>query len=109
MINYDGRRFRARGDAGPDAAITTYRQDGDLLWAELSGSGVRRGALTGRCAGDGTLEFAYTMVLHDGRVVAGRCLSTPERFDDGRVALHEQWERFPPYAATGTAVLDEVR
>lgn len=108
MINYDGRRFRARGH-GPDAAITTYRQDGDLLWAELSGSGVRRGALTGRCADDGCIEFAYTMVLDDGRVVAGRCRSTPEPLDDGRVALHETWERFPPYAAAGTAVLEEVR
>jgi hypothetical protein len=107
MINYDGRRFRARGK-GPDAAVTTYRQDGDLLWAELSGSGVRRGALTGRCADDGSLEFAYTMVLDDGRVVSGRCLSTPELLDDGRVVLHETWERFAPHGSAGVAELEEV-
>jgi hypothetical protein len=108
MIDYDGRRFRAEGK-GPGAAVTTYRQDGDLLWAELSGSGVRRGALTGRCAGDGSLEFAYTMVLDDGRVISGRCESTPELLGDGRVRLHERWERFAPHADTGAAVLEEVR
>src|SRR5262249_11671562 len=108
VINYDGRRFRARGK-GPDAAVTIYRQDGDLLWAELSGSGVRRGALTGRCAEDGSLEFAYTMVLDDGPVVSGRCLSPPELLEDGRIMLHEKWQRFSPHASVGVAELEEMR
>lgn len=108
MIDYHGRRFRSRGK-GPGAAVTTYRQDGDLIWAELSGSGVRRGALTGRCAPDGSLEFAYTMVREDGRVIAGRCRSTPEVLEDGRVVLHETWERFAPYASTGVGELEELR
>jgi hypothetical protein len=108
MIDYDGRRFRSHGH-GPDAAVTTYHQERDLLWAELSGSGVRRGALTGRCDQDGALVFAYTMVLDDGRVIAGRCRSVPRVLDDGRIVLREAWERFAPYASAGVSELEEVR
>jgi hypothetical protein len=108
MINYEGRRFRTAGH-GPEASVTTYHHDGDLLWADFAGDGVRRGALSGRCADDGVLEFAYSMVLTDGRIIAGRCRSTPEVLSDGRVRLHEEWERYAPHAATGVAELEEVR
>jgi hypothetical protein len=109
-IDYDGRRFRSTAH-GPDAdaPIALYRQEGDLLWAEFSGSDVRRGSLSGLSAGDGTLQFTYTMVLADGEIVAGRCRSTPEVLPDGRIRLHEQWERYGPRASSGVSQLDEVR
>jgi hypothetical protein len=106
-IDYDGRRFRAVGH-GAEAAVATYRQRDDLLWADFAGGAVRRGALSGRCAADGTLEFAYSMVLDTGEVIAGRCVSTPERLDDGRLRLHERWERYGPHAAAGTSQIEEV-
>jgi len=108
MINYDGRRFQPTGH-GPDAPITTYRQDGDLLWADLFGGKVRRGALCGRCDGEGVLDFTYSMVLKDGRVIAGHCRSTPEVLADGRIRLHEAWERYGPYAEAGVGELGEVQ
>jgi hypothetical protein len=107
VIDYDGRRFRAAGH-GSESAVATYRQSGDLLWAEFSGGTTRRGAVCGRCAPDGILEFAYTMVLTDGEIIAGRCRSTPEVMDDGRIRLHETWERYGPHAATGVSTLEEV-
>src|SRR5205823_4406136 len=90
MIDYDGRRFRAVGH-GPDAAapVASYRQCGDLLWAEFSGGPVRRGSLTGVRHEDDTIEFTYTMVLTDGSVLGGHCASTPEILPDGRVRLRE--------------------
>lgn len=106
MIDYDGRRFRAAG--AEDETVARYRQDGDLVWAEFAGGAVRRGALTGTCAPDGTLELAYTMVLGDA-VVCGRTVSTPHAGEDGRLVLHEAWERYGPHAARGTSVLEEVR
>src|SRR5262249_21489649 len=106
-IDYDGRRFRAAGHGGP-AAVATYRQAGDLVWADFAGGAVRRGSLTGRCAPDGVLEFTYTMVLSDGAVLAGRCRSTPEVLPDGRIRLHERWERYGPHAATGSSELEEI-
>ena len=32
MFSYDGRHFRPEGETGP---VLTYRQDGNLLWAEI--------------------------------------------------------------------------
>lgn len=108
MINYDGRRFRAVGH-GPDSPTATYRQSGDLLWAEFGGGHARRGSLTGLCAEDGTLNFAYTMVLEGGEVIAGRCRSTPEILEDGRILLHEKWERYGEHAGSGESQIEEVR
>jgi len=110
MINYDGRKFSpADHDTGDgEATIASYRQHGDLLWADFSGGRVRRGALTGLCRPDDTLEFSYTMVLSDGALVVGHCESTPEVLPDGRIRLHERWERYGPQAATGVSQLEEI-
>ncbi len=106
-IDYDGRRFQPVGSDGGNVA--TYRQDGDLLWGDFGGGGgVRRGALCGRCATDGTLEFAYTMVLASGEVVAGRCVSTPKVLEDGRIGLVEAWERYGAHPSSGVSELEEV-
>ncbi|ARE75612.1 hypothetical protein OG373_20220 [Streptomyces avidinii] len=110
MIDYDGRSFRNTGyPAGEDAPIGHYRQEGDLLWADFDGGPVRRGSLNGRVESDGNLEFAYTMVLADGEVIAGRCWSTPEFLDDGRIRLNERWERYGAHSDSGESALEEVR
>jgi len=106
VISYDGRRFRPEGATEP---VVTYRQEGDLLWAEIpQGSGVRRGSLAGRCGSDGVLDFAYCMVLDDGEVVSGRCHSTPLRRRGGGIRIREEWERYGPNAGTGVSYLEEV-
>ncbi|GAA1267438.1 hypothetical protein GCM10009665_65350 [Kitasatospora nipponensis] len=109
MIDYDGRRFRpVSADHEESGRSALYRQRGDLLWGEFSGGDARRGTLTGICAPDGTLTFAYCMVLGDGEVVSGRCHSTPTRLPDGRIRLHETWERFGAHAASGISLLEEI-
>jgi hypothetical protein len=72
MVNYDGRRFRS-AQPGPDrqAPVAVYRHAGDLLWAELGGSEVRRGSLVGTCVPDGTVDFAYSMVDDDRSAISG--------------------------------------
>ena len=92
LIDYDGRRFRP---ADPDAAPAEglYFQDGDLVWAEFTGTRVRAGRLVGTCRADGTIDAAYSMVTVDGEYVAGTCTSTPTVLDDGRIRLAEAWRR----------------
>jgi hypothetical protein len=108
-LDYDGRRFRGTGYApGADAPVATYRQRGDLLWADFAGGAVRRGSLAGVCRPDGTLEFTYAMVLSGGAILAGHCESTPEVLPDGRIRLHERWQRYGQHAASGTSQLEEV-
>ncbi len=108
MLDYDGRVFRAGGAHQAQAPVAHYRQDGDLVWGDFEGGPVRRGTLAGRCAADGTLVFAYCMVLDDGAVVSGRCRSTPQLLDDGRILLSEEWERYAPDAETGFSDLEEL-
>jgi hypothetical protein len=110
-LDFDGRRFGSR-HAGGAGAVAEYHQRGDLLSAEFAGGQVRHGSLTGRARSDGTLEFGYSMVLAgidgDDEVVCGRCVSTPEILDDGRILLHERWERYGPHADHGTSYLEEL-
>ena len=107
MINYDGRRFQAMPPSD-DAAVAVYRQSGDLLWGDFAGGEIRRGTLCGLCTPEGNLEFAYTTVLTSGEIVSGRCSSMPQLLDDGRIRLHEKWERFGAHAETGVSQIEEL-
>ncbi|MFG2064562.1 hypothetical protein ACGFIK_24435 [Micromonospora sp. NPDC048871] len=108
-ISYDGRRFRRPEEVTDGGAPTAvYHQQGDLVWAEVAGGEVRRGSLVGRCAEDGTLAFSYSMVLQGGEVISGRSVSRPEILADGRIRLHEEWERFAPRASAGTSAIEEA-
>ncbi|MCW7944271.1 hypothetical protein AAW14_19905 [Streptomyces hygroscopicus] len=110
MINYDGKRFRkVLADPAGDAPAALYRQQGDLVWAEFAGGDVRRGSLAGTRDADGVISFSYSMVLDDGRVISGHSVNTPEVLPDGRIRLHERWERFGAHADNGVSYLEEVR
>jgi hypothetical protein len=65
--------------------------------------------LTGLCAPDGSLDFAYCMVTDGGDVISGHCTSTPQVLDDGRIRLHEVWERFGRHAGRGTSAIEEIK
>ncbi|MEU4803943.1 hypothetical protein [Actinosynnema sp. NPDC023587] len=109
MINYNGKRFRPVADGAPEESrVAVYHQDGDLLWGEFLGGKARRGALTGTAGADGSLDFAYCMVLDDGDVVSGHCRSTPNVLSDGRIRLDEVWERFGAHASSGVSVIEEI-
>jgi hypothetical protein len=112
-FDYDGRVFASAGapeTAAGDGSVPRghYHQRGDLVWAEFGGGAVRRGSFAGTCAGDGTLSFAYCQVLTDGTVVAGDCVSRPERLPDGRIRLREEWRRHSPHRTSGVSIVDEV-
>jgi len=108
-MSYDNKRFRpVGGRAGEENRVAVYRQDGDLLWGEFVGGHARRGLLTGLAAPDGRLEFGYCMVLDTGEMISGQCRSTPEILADGRIRLHEQWERFGAQAASGVSCIEEI-
>jgi hypothetical protein len=111
VVNYEGKYFRKVGTDGgeADTPLAQYHQDGDLVWAQFSGGDVRRGALSGTCSSEGVIRFAYSMVLTEGDIISGVSTNTPQILDDGRIRLHEQWERYGEHADTGVSYLEEVR
>ncbi len=111
LINYEGRVFRSAATETADAAgagpIGHYRQEGDIVWAAFAGGKVIRGALVGRCDGDGVLELTYSQLLRTGEVIAGRCTSVPTVLEDGRIRLREHWQRLWPERGTGVSIIEE--
>jgi hypothetical protein len=110
--DYGGRRFRPVGpgdtaEHGPDATVGHYFQDGDLVWAEFGGGGVRAGRLVGTCRPDGAIDAAYCFVTAAGETVAGQCVSSPEVLADGRLRLTERWRRSD--GSIGVSRIEEVR
>lgn len=108
MISYEGRRFRKVGASEADAPTATYRQDGNLVWADFAGGDVRRGSLAGVSDANDRVEFAYTMVLAGGEIVAGHSVNTPQVLPDGRIRFHEEWERFGATADRGVSYIEEI-
>ncbi|MFJ8039532.1 hypothetical protein ACIRBX_03330 [Kitasatospora sp. NPDC096147] len=105
-IDYDGRQFRKL--EAEDGVVARYHQEDDLVWADFAGGPVRRGNVAGVCSPEGVLELAYTMVLDDGEVIAGRTVNTPYTGPGGDLLIREEWERYGPHARSGTSFLTEV-
>jgi hypothetical protein len=97
--NYDDVRFSAVVP-GPEHAIGHYHQDGDLITVDIGAGNVRTGRLVGTVDAAGVLTAGYCMVLGDGEVIAGSCLSTPSLLPDGRLLLTEQWRRIDGSSGT---------
>lgn len=109
--DYDGRTFRsvsntANGQVSEETTFT-YRQDGDIVWAEYSGGEILTGHLLGTVAADGSIEFSYHHVSSDGTTMAGWCTSTPEVLEDGRIRLHERWQWTTGDRSSGESVVEE--
>ena len=97
--DYDDVRFSAIVP-GPAHAVGHYHQDGDLITVEIGGGAVRTGRLVGTVDQAGVLTASYCMVLADGEVIAGSCLSTPSVLPDGRLLLTERWRRIDGSSGT---------
>lgn len=109
-IDIDGRVVAgvsnsADGEVG-QATVFTYRQDGDVIWAEYSGGSVVRGFLVGTRTG-ADLHFRYSHLGVDGQTSGGVCDSTIEVLDDGRVRFHESWT-WESRPGSGNSVVEEL-
>lgn len=110
-INYHKKKFRAVSNSlnseVENSTIFHYSQEGDVLWAVYQGKQIKLGTITGVVNEDGSLEFAYQHVNEEGVIHSGKCLSTPEIMEDGRIKLHEQWQ-WNESGEQGQSVLEEI-
>lgn len=102
-LTFAGRRFAPVSGGG---TVATWFQDGDLVWADVTGPELPVGRLVGSVRPDGVLDVAYCFVTPAGPV-AGECESTPEVLADGRIRLTERWRRVD--GSSGVSYAEEVR
>ena len=112
QINYQGRRFvgvanSANGEVS-DRTVFDYRQRGGVVWATYEGGGVRFGTLVATVGSSGQLEMRYSHVNALGELMTGKCQSTPEVLQDGRLRLHETWQWTSGDETRGESIVEEV-
>ena len=110
-INYHKKRFKAvsNSETGEVDSKTLfhYSQQGDVLWAVYQGASIKLGTITGLVKEDGSLEFSYQHVNGEGAIRSGKCSSTPEVLEDGRIKLYEKWS-WDGDDLIGESVIEEV-
>lgn len=111
-INYNNRYFRSTGNTenGEVSNETTfhYRQKGDnIIWATYEGGQILFGTLSGAIKPNGQLEFCYQHQNKTGQFMTGKCLSTPELSEEGKVILHEKWQWTSGDNSAGESIIEE--
>ena len=64
---------------------------------------------SGVARADGILDLRYQHVSTTHEIRTGRCRSTPELLEDGRIRLHEQWEWTEGGTGAGSSVVEQVK
>lgn len=111
-INYDKRVFKSvsNSERGEVSAETTfyYHQQGNVVWAEYRGGEIIFGNLIAKVFDDDSLEMCYQHLNMRGEFMTGKCSSTPEITDSGKIRLHEKWQWSCKDFSTGESIVEEV-
>lgn len=110
--NLDGKVFRsvantANGEVGTETRFH-YRQSGDIVTATYSGGEIVAGHLIAKVLASGQLDMRYHHLNRSGEFMLGRCLSTPRRLADGRLAFSEEWQWLTGDRSSGRSEIEEV-
>lgn len=111
LPSLDGRIFAdvTADHAGHVDAGTrfTYHEERDgTIWGRYEGGHVRLGFLVGTRQGD-ALTFRYSHVTTDGETASGRCRSTIEALNDGRLRMREAWY-WESHEGAGESTVEEL-
>jgi hypothetical protein len=111
-FNFDGKIFVSianteNGEVSEDTMFH-YHQDGNIVTAEYEGGSIVKGHLIAKVLGDGTLDMRYHHMNCNGDLMIGKCLSTPENMEDGRIKLKEQWQWLSGDMSAGDSEIVEI-
>lgn len=113
MIDYNNRRFSVMSNSEngetDEETVFLYLQEGDILTCTYKGKKIFKGQLLAKVKNDGTLDMAYHQINVKGELLTGKCISTPEILEDGRIRLHEKWEWTSGDFSKGESTLEEVK
>jgi len=91
-----------------DGTIFKYEQTGAMVVATYSGGSIRFGHLLGQVQEDDKLVFRYHHIDSDGELRTGRCTTTPEVLESGKLRLHERWQWTCGDRSSGRSILEEI-
>ena len=111
-LNYEGKRFKAVQNS-PNGEVSTdlvfhYQQEGDTLICEYSGGQIKKGHLIGLVDSEGNIDMRYHQVNDRGELMTGKCKSSPEVMNNGKIRLHETWQWTSGDLSEGTSTLEEI-
>ncbi len=112
MIDYNNKRFRSidnteNGEVS-GKTIFHYWQEGQVVWATYKGGNITFGNLIAKVDRGGVLDMRYQHVNTVGDIKTGKCISTPEICNDGRIRLHESWQWTSGDRSKGNSIVEEV-
>jgi hypothetical protein len=111
-INYDNRVFRSvsNSETGEVSGETRfyYHQQGNVVWAEYRGGEIIFGNLIAKVFDDDSLEMCYQHLNMKGEFMTGKCSSTPEFTEDGKIRLREKWRWTSGDFSSGKSVIEEI-
>lgn len=110
-IYYDGKLFvpkmNTENGEVDGQTIFSYHQSGSLLWADYSGGEIIKGHLLGSVDANGELDFYYQHMNEQNQMRVGKCHSIPNKLENGKIELHEQWQWINGDKSNGSSVLEE--
>lgn len=111
-INYDNRIFKSvqNSETGEVSSETTfhYHQKENLVWAEYSGGDIVFGTLLAKVLENSSLEMRYQHLNKTGALMTGKCFSTPEIMENGKIRLFENWQWTSGDFSKGASVVEEI-
>lgn len=112
QIDYNNKVFKAisnseSGEVDQETRFTYYQKE-NVIWATYSGTHIKFGTITGLVKSEGGLDFSYQHVNFQNEIKTGRCQSTPEIMENGKIRLYEKWQWTGTNNSKGESIIEEL-
>ncbi|WP_226333563.1 n-acetylglutamate synthase [Echinicola marina] len=89
------------------ATVFHYSQEGEILTAHYEGGEIVKGHLIGKVDNNGVIDMRYHHINQAGELMTGKCISIPERLENGKIRLKESWEWTSGNFSKGESMIEE--
>lgn len=111
MTNYHGKVFRpinnTKNGETSNETVFRYKQVGNILTSEYSGGEIKQGHLIGLVDESGNIEMRYHQINNKNELMTGICFSHPEKLENEKIRLHENWEWTSGDKSKGQSIIEE--
>lgn len=112
MISYHNKKFctlqNSNNGETSSETIFHYTQKGQVVQAFYEGGKIVAGHLIGIVDETGVIQMVYHQVNTDMELMTGKCISTPEILENGKIRLHEKWQWTSGDFSAGNSVIEEM-